>query len=163
MLCDLVAAVSPELDAGLRVQSASGGLRKRDLSAIGTGRQARPAERIQYLNCDLPVAWDMVADPELFFQNAEPRIIVFDGIDQLRDPSRLLKIDADLFARLRVLATGSSTLAASEKLRDTLTGCKRLVHLTPLLWDGPEAFQGTSLVMRLYHGGLPEAFLADAK
>jgi hypothetical protein len=36
---------------------------------------------------------------------------------------------------LKILATGSSTLAASKKFRDTLTGRKRTVHLVPVLWD----------------------------
>ena len=48
------------------------------------------SERIQYINCDLPVVADMVADPELFYRNCDRPIVVFDEIHQLRDPSRLL-------------------------------------------------------------------------
>ncbi len=125
--------------------------------------QSLGADRIQYVNCDLPVVADMVTDPELFFRNAERRIVVFDEIHQLRDPSRLLKIGADLFPSLRILATGSSTLAASEKFRDTLAGRKRLVRLTPVLWDELPAFSNVALLRRLYHGGLPQALLAEAK
>lgn len=59
-------------------------------------------------------------------------------------------------------ATGSSTLAASKKFRDTLTGRKRLVHLTPVLWDELPVF-GVTLPQRLFHGGLPPALLAASK
>jgi hypothetical protein len=40
-------------------------------------------------------------------------------------------MSVDGFPKLKILATASSTLAASKKFRDTLTGRKRLVHLTP--------------------------------
>lgn len=63
---------------------------------------------------------------------------------------------------LKILATGSSTLAASKKFRDTLTGRKRLVHLTPVLWDELPTF-GVTLPQRLFHGGLPPALLAPSK
>jgi hypothetical protein len=115
------------------------------------------------MNCDLPVVGDMVANPELFFRNCTQPVVVFDEIHQLQDPSRLLKIGADVFPNLKILATGSSTLSASKKFRDPLTGRKRLVHLTPVLWDELDAFQGATLLKRLYHGGLPQALLAESK
>jgi predicted AAA+ superfamily ATPase len=120
------------------------------------------ADRVQYVNCDLPSAEEMVSDPQLFFRSSTKPIIVFDEIHQLHDPTRVLKIGADLFPKLKILATGSSTLAASAKFRDTLTGRKRTIHLTPVLWDELAAF-GAPLHQRLYHGGLPQALLADAK
>jgi predicted AAA+ superfamily ATPase len=125
--------------------------------------QSLGSDRIHYVNCDLPVVADMVANPEVFYRNCTRPIVVFDEIHQLNDPSRLLKIGADLFSHLKILATGSSTLAASRKFRDTLTGRKRLVHLTPVLWNELLAFQNTPLLKRLYHGGLPEALLFEAK
>ena len=74
---------------------------------------------------------------------------------------RVLKIAADAFPSLRVLATGSSSLAATRKFRDSLTGRKQVVHLPPVLW--PEC-QGrvrrSDLDRRLLHGGLPEMLLA---
>jgi predicted AAA+ superfamily ATPase len=119
-------------------------------------------ERIFYVNCDLPTVEDMVRDPQVFFRSCVKPVVVFDEIHQLRDPARLLKIGADMFPQLKILATGSSTLAASRKFRDTLTGRKRLVHLTPVLWDELTAF-GATLPQRLLHGGLPPALLAEAK
>ncbi len=124
--------------------------------------QSMGSDRVHYVNCDLPIVEDMVGDPELFYRNCDRPIVVFDEIHQLRDPSRLLKIGADVFPNLRIIATGSSTLAATRKFRDTLTGRKRLVHLTPVLWDELPAFQ-TSLLKRLYLGGLPQALLTEKK
>ena len=119
-------------------------------------------ERILYVNCDLPAVEDMTRDPQLFFRSCTKPVVVFDEIHQLRDPARLLKIGADVFPKLKILATGSSTLAASKKFRDTLTGRKRTIHLPPVLWGELAAF-GVPLPQRLYHGGLPAALLADAK
>jgi len=125
--------------------------------------QSLGSDQVHFLNCDVPVVSDQVADPELFYRNCTRPIVVFDEIHQLRDPSRVLKIGADLFPDLRILATGSSTLAASRKFKDTLTGRKRLVHLTPVLWDELPAFGNSPLLKRLHHGGLPQALLGETK
>jgi hypothetical protein len=120
------------------------------------------SERVLYVNCDLPVAEDMVRDPQVFFRSAGKPVVVFDEIHQLRDPARILKIGADAFPQLKILATGSSTLASSRKFRDTLTGRKRTIHLLPVLWDELPAF-GVTLKDRLFRGGLPAAVLADTR
>ena len=119
-------------------------------------------ERALHLNCDVPTVEDMVRDPALFFRSCSKPVVVFDEVHQLGDPVRVLKVGADVFPNLRILATGSSTLAASRKFSDTLTGRKRLVHLTPVLWEELPAF-GATLQKRLYHGGLPPALLAESK
>lgn len=124
--------------------------------------QSLGEERASYVNCDLPTVEDMVRDPRLFFRSCTRPVVIFDEIHQLRDPTRLLKVGADAFPKLKILATGSSTLAASRKFRDTLTGRKRTVHLLPVTWGELPAF-GVPLPRRLYHGGLPPALLADAK
>lgn len=117
---------------------------------------------VTWMNCDLPSSAQRLNDPELFYQNVSTPIVVFDEIHQLKDPSRVLKIAADQFPNLKILATGSSTLAASSKFRDSLTGRKRVVHLVPVLWDELPAF-GVSLEQRLLHGGLPQPLLSTAK
>ena len=119
-------------------------------------------EQVQYVNCDLPSTEAMLSDPQLFYQDISKPIVIFDEIHQLNDPARILKIGADMFPHLKILATGSSTLAASHKFRDTLTGRKRTVHLTPVLWDELSAF-GVTLSRRLFQGGLPSALLAASK
>jgi uncharacterized protein len=119
-------------------------------------------KRALYINCDLPAVEDRVRDPELFYSGCSKPVVIFDEVHQLRDPAQILKIGADIFPKLRILATGSSTLAASKKFRDTLTGRKRTVHLTPVLWDELQSF-GVTLPQRLLHGGLPPALLAASK
>jgi predicted AAA+ superfamily ATPase len=120
------------------------------------------SKRTLYVNCDLPAVEDMVRDPLVFFRSVAKPLVVFDEIHQLRDPARVLKIGADAFPKLKILATGSSTLAATKKFRDTLTGRKRTVHMLPVLWEELPAFDVT-LNDRLFRGGLPPALLADTK
>ena len=120
-------------------------------------------EKALYLNCDLPAVGDMTHDPELFYRNCSRPIVVFDEIHQLEDPSRLLKIGADMFPKLKILATGSSTLAATKKFKDTLAGRKRQIHLLPVLWDEFPGFNNATLQKRLFHGGLPPALLMEKK
>jgi predicted AAA+ superfamily ATPase len=73
----------------------------------------------------------------------------------------VLKIGADAFPKLRILATGSSTLAATRKFRDSLAGRKREVNLQPVLFEELAAF-GATVEKRLLHGGMPQMLLADA-
>jgi uncharacterized protein len=114
-----------------------------------------------FLNCDLPSVAERLSDPESFYQSLKQQRVVFDEVHQLPDPSRLLKIGADGFPRLRILATGSSTLAATQKFRDSLTGRKRVVELVPVLHEELAAFGVTDLRERLLRGGLPPALLAE--
>ena len=112
-----------------------------------------------YLNCDLPSVAEQVADPERFLADRRTGLLVLDEVHQLPDPSRLLKIAADTRPRLRVVATGSSTLAATTKFRDSLAGRKRTIQLVPVLAEELPTF-GVDLETRLLHGGLPQALLA---
>ena len=60
-----------------------------------------------------------------------------------------------------MLATGSSTLAATRKFRDSLAGRKHSIHLQPVLWEEcPRWVDSSDLDRRLLHGGLPEALLS---
>jgi hypothetical protein len=72
-----------------------------------------------------------------------------------------LKIAADHFPDLRVLATGSSPLSASTKFRDRLTGRKWEIHLTPMIYRDLEDFGRKAVDHRLLRGGLPPFFLAE--
>ena len=114
----------------------------------------------EFLNCDLPSVAERLRDPESFFRSVKKKFVVLDEVHQLPDPSRLLKIGADAFPKLKILATGSSTLAATQKFRDSLTGRKRVVALVPVLHEELSAFGVTDLRERLLRGGLPPALLA---
>lgn len=113
----------------------------------------------EYLNCDLPSVAERLRDPENYFRTVRKPVVVFDEVHQLPDPSRLLKIGADEFPKLKILATGSSTLAATQKFRDSLTGRKRVIGLVPVLHEELLAFGVADVRDRLLRGGLPPALL----
>ncbi|HPW17054.1 MAG TPA: ATP-binding protein [Candidatus Aminicenantes bacterium] len=132
---------------------------------VGKTTLAKMLSDTIYLNCDLPSDARRLEDSELFFR-AQPRtaVIVLDEVHKLADPSRVLKIAADGFSGLRILATGSSTLAATRKFRDALTGRKQVLQLTPVLWtECEDDFGVADLDRRLHHGGLPEFLLSPGK
>jgi predicted AAA+ superfamily ATPase len=118
-----------------------------------------------YCNCDLPSVIRRLEDPESFYESIpDKRIVIFDEVHRTYDPSRLLKIAADAYPHLRILATGSSTLAATKKFRDTLTGRKHTIFLPPVLWqECVNTFGIQDLDRRLLFGGLPEPLLAVEK
>jgi predicted AAA+ superfamily ATPase len=113
------------------------------------------------LNCDLPSVQRLAEDPESLYGSVSTRVLVLDEVHRLADPSMVLKIGADTRTGLRILATGSSTLAALRTFRDSLTGRKRDVALQPVLFGELPAFGGASIERRLLHGGLPQMLLAD--
>ena len=132
---------------------------------VGKTTLARMLPDAVYLNCDLPSVHRTLEEPELFLDSRDPdRVLILDEVHRLDDPSRLLKIAADEYLHLRILATGSSTLAATRKFRDSLTGRKQAIHLCPVLWEECEdSFAVRDLDRRLLYGGLPEALLAAGK
>ena len=132
---------------------------------VGKTTLARMLPDAVYLNCDLPSVHRTLEEPELFLDSRDPdRVLILDEMHRLDDPSRLLKIAADEYLHLRILATGSSTLAATRKFRDSLTGRKEAIHLCPVLWEECEdSFAVRDLDRRLLCGGLPEALLAAGK
>ena len=122
---------------------------------VGKTVLAQSLRDAEFLNCDLPSVAERLADPESFYRSVKKRFVVFDEVHQLADPSRLLKIGADGFSDLKILATGSSTLAATQKFRDSLTGRKRVVEFVPVLYEELSAFGITDVRERLLRGGLP--------
>ena len=120
---------------------------------VGKTSLARMLPDAVYMNCDLPSNLRALEDPELFLDNQAPgSVVIFDEVHNLDDPSRLLKIAADEYPHLKVLATGSSTLAATRKFHDSLSGRKWAVHLCPVLWEEcAEPFGVPDLDRRLLH------------
>jgi uncharacterized protein len=88
---------------------------------------------MNYLNCDLPSVVRQMDDPEFFYRNNPlDSKLVFDEIHWLKDPSLILKIGAEEFPGLKILATRSSTLAVIHKFRDSLTARKTNIYLPPV-------------------------------
>lgn len=114
----------------------------------------------EYFDCELPRVRRTLADPEAVLSGLRGKRIVLDEIHRLGDPSEFLKIAADHYPDVKVLATGSSTLGASAKFRDTLTGRKTEAWLTPMVTADLEDFGNRDMARRFQRGGLPPFFLS---
>jgi predicted AAA+ superfamily ATPase len=115
---------------------------------------------VEYLDCELPRVRRQLDDPQGFLDARRRRRVVLDEIHRLPNPSELLKIAADHYRDVRIVATGSSTLGASVRFRDTLAGRKAEIWLTPMVLADLADFGQTDLAYRLLRGGLPPFFLA---
>src|SRR3989338_760479 len=115
--------------------------------------------RVEYFDCELPTVRKLMADPEKFLKGTKGKRLVLDEIHRLDNPSELLKIAADHYPSTKILATGSSSLSASVKFKDTLAGRKFELRLTPMTSEDLKGFGRTDLKHRLLFGGLPPFFL----
>ncbi len=116
----------------------------------------------EYFDCELPRIRRLVEDdPEAFLEEHRGKRLVLDEVHRLANPSEVLKIAADHHPHTQVVATGSSTLGASARFRDTLAGRKREVWLTPMTTSDLADFGREDLAHRLHRGGLPPMFLAE--
>ncbi|MBI4541781.1 MAG: ATP-binding protein [Gemmatimonadetes bacterium] len=127
---------------------------------VGKTTLCQGLPEVEYFDCERPRTRRLLDDPEGFLDSVRGRRIVLDEIHRLPYPSELLKVAADHYRDVRVLATGSSVLGASARFRDTLAGRKREVWLTPMALADQAAFGHPSLTHRLLRGGLPPFFLA---
>jgi len=113
----------------------------------------------KYFDCELPRVRQMLEDPEAFLESNRKQKIVLDEVHRLKNPSELLKIAADHYPDIKVIATGSSSLGASSKFKDTLAGRKLDLWLTPLLLNESSLFGFKDIRHRLLFGGLPPFFM----
>lgn len=127
---------------------------------VGKTTLATSVPDIEYFDCDIPSVRRNLEDPEAFLRSVARKRIVLDEVHRLHDPAQLLKIAADHFPDVRVLATGSSTLHATTKFRDSLTGRKTNIWLTPIMSADLPDFGG-DLRRRLHRGGLPPFYLPE--
>lgn len=128
---------------------------------VGKTYLCRSLPEVEYFDCELPRTRRMMDDPEGFLENHHGKRIVLDEVHRLDNPSELLKIAADHFPNTRIIATGSSTLSASTKFKDTLAGRKRDLWLTPMGLSDLADAKRPGLRHRFLRGGLPPFFLAE--
>lgn len=114
-----------------------------------------------YFDCELPRVRQQLEDSETFLNNHRGMRIIFDEIHRLGNPSEILKIAADHFPDIKIIATGSSSLGASSKFGDTLTGRKTEITLTPVLNIELKRFGNFDLNHRYLFGGLPPFLLSN--
>ncbi|MFH1222729.1 MAG: ATP-binding protein [Pseudomonadota bacterium] len=116
---------------------------------------------IKIFDCELPRVREEVNDAENFFRNLKDGdIIALDEVHRLHNPSEVLKIAADHYPKIKIIATGSSTMSAREKFQDTLTGRKLNVFLTPMNHQDFLDFNGRTIEHRMKFGGLPNFFMS---
>lgn len=129
---------------------------------VGKTCLTQSLDKVEYFDCELPRIRQAMEDPQDFWDGLKGKRVILDEIHRLDNPSQLLKIAADHYPTVQVLATGSSTLGASGKFRDTLAGRKTNLWLTPMTLADLRDFGKTDLKHRFLRGGLPPFFLADA-
>lgn len=128
---------------------------------VGKTCLCQSLENVVYFDCELPrVRRQIEGDPESFLESLEGRNIVLDEIHRLGNPAEVLKIAADHYKTIKIIATGSSTLGASRKFKDTLAGRKLELWLSPMLSSDLDDFGCDDLSQRFLSGGLPSFFLA---
>lgn len=121
----------------------------------------RSIKGIEYFDCELIKVKNKLQDPEDFLKSlSKNTTIVIDEIHRLDNASEVLKIAADYFPNIKVIATGSSSIGASKKFKDTLTGRKTNLWLTPMILEDLTYFKNQNIEHRLLHGGLPPFFMS---
>ncbi|MBI2066976.1 MAG: ATP-binding protein [Deltaproteobacteria bacterium] len=115
---------------------------------------------VRYFDCELPSVRREV-ESESFWEGQKKQTVILDEIHRLSHPAEILKIAADHYPSIHVIATGSSTLAATTKFRDSLTGRKTRIWLTPANSLDSQVFGIGDFKKRLLLGGLPPFLLAD--
>jgi len=128
---------------------------------IGKTVLCKSLPEIEYFDCELPRVRRMIeGDPQSFLEGIKGCTVVLDEIHRLINPSEILKIASDHYPETKVLATGSSTLGASAKFKDTLAGRKYELLLTPMITADLKDFKRNDLMHRFIRGGVPPFFLA---
>ncbi|MCB9493521.1 MAG: ATP-binding protein [Epsilonproteobacteria bacterium] len=127
---------------------------------VGKTSLCQSLDNIEYFDCESPRVRQMLVDPESFLEGQENTRVVLDEIHRLDNPSEVLKLAADHYPTVKIIATGSSTLGASAKFKDTLTGRKIEIWLSPMLFQDLALFGNTDLNHRFLFGGLPSFFTA---
>jgi len=125
---------------------------------VGKTSLCHSLKNIVYFDCERPRVRELLLDPEAFLESQRGNAIALDEIHRLDNPSEVLKLAADHYPDVKIIATGSSTLGASAKFKDTLTGRKREIWLTPLFLEEMEDFGNADIRHRFLFGGFPSFF-----
>lgn len=130
------------------------------LGGVGRAGKTALAKTLKsraYVDCSLPESTKLLQDPVKFFGSIRSGLVVIDNIHHLTIPSRPLQMAVDGFPKLRVLATGLSTVPITRRFQEALKGRHEIVELLPVLAEEAAAFGVTDLTKRLRLGGLPPA------
>jgi predicted AAA+ superfamily ATPase len=128
---------------------------------VGKTVLCKSIEGAEYFDCELPRVRRLMEEPEGFLESCKDQVLVLDEVHRLDNPSQLLKIAADHYPGIKIIATGSSSLGASSRFRDTLAGRKTDLLMTPMVSRDLVDFKCADLKRRFLRGGLPPFFLED--
>lgn len=128
---------------------------------VGKTYLCKSISKVEHFDLEVSSIRQMVSDYETFFSKVRKKKIILDEIHKLQNPSEVLKVAHDHYPDIKIIATGSSTLSASKKFKDTLTGRKARIWLTPMISNDLQSFKNNSLEHRFLFGGLPPFFLCD--
>jgi uncharacterized protein len=128
---------------------------------------AKQTDPILALNADLPADRKALEDPSLPKLRTligKNKILFIDEVQRVENCGLLLKIIADNFKNIQVIATGSSALEISESIFEPLTGRHYLFHLYPFalkeLYDDKSPFDiSKQFSFHLIYGMYPEVCL----
>jgi predicted AAA+ superfamily ATPase len=102
-------------------------------------KQGIPPQKIFYINLDTIDHMEQFQNPMLlvnridyFRENGERVYLFLDEAQRLEAPGKFIKGLYDLKKKIKVFASGSSTLELRSKIKEFLTGRKRETHLYPL-------------------------------
>lgn len=129
---------------------------------VGKTYLCKSIPNVEHFDLEISSTRQIVADYESFFSKVRKKKIILDEIHKLQNPSEVLKVAHDHYPDIKIIATGSSTLSASKKFKDTLTGRKALIWLTPMILNDLHDFNNDLLEHRFLLGGLPPFFLCDS-
>jgi len=123
---------------------------------------AQSLRGVDYFDCELPGVRRALEDPEALLGGLRGRRIVLDEVHRLHNASELLKLAAEGFPEVKVLAIGPARLEAGGAFSGTASGGVLEVWLTPMVQADMVDFGNTDLSHRFLHGGLPPYFLSLA-
>ena len=89
----------------------------------------------KYINCELLQYKSALETTNSQLLNdfiGKTKLLILDEAQNIKDIGRVLKIIADTFTGVQVIATGSSSFELYNKLSEPLTGRSRFFHLYPL-------------------------------
>lgn len=122
---------------------------------------SKSVPNVEHFDLEVSSTRQMLEDYESFFSKVRKKKIILDEIHKLQNPSEVLKVAHDHYPDIKIIATGSSTLSASRKFKDTLTGRKARIWLTPMILNDLSDFKNSSIEHRFLFGGLPPFFLCN--
>ena len=133
------------------------------LRRVGKTSLCKSLQDVEYFDCESKKVRNMLVEYEDFFMTKRGKRLILDEIHMLDNPSEILKVAADHFPDIKIIATGSSSLGSSKKFSDTLAGRKREIWLTPILLAEMELFENTDIEHRFLFGGFPSIFTIESQ